>query len=276
MQKQTETNPETETKAPPKPEPQELVKTRFVYGSSQDFKKVVKALQELIGDEVTFYVTMQGIRVLQLDPSRVALTELLMEKHVFEEYHCVQEGKFAFDLERLKDRTLKNVYKDETVEIVFNNGTAHVTLNADFKRHVDVTLLEPAEEESAKPVNVNYTAQAKLVTKTVQKIMKDVDAPLRFFATPDVLRMQERTDYEPFFVELKRGSDSLIDIEIREPADVTCSSSYFAAAVDALAPLTELLTLNLKTDMPLQLKCYALGKMPFTFWLAPKIYADEE
>ena len=283
METQTETEKEkaaengAETQEQPQPEPQELVKAKFKFYGTQDFKKILAALQELIGDEVTFQITMQGVRVVQMEPSRVAMTVLTMEKGVFDEFLCIEEGFFAFDLERLIGRTFKNVYKDETVEFVFSNGKAHVTMEASFVRNFDVTLLQPQEEQPPLPKNVRHTAQVKLVTKHVRNILKDVEENINLIATSEGIKFEERTeDLDNFFVDLKRGSDGLLDLELSQPTKSTYSETYIKSFIEAVKDLSELFTLSFANDMPMKLSCDLLSRIPLVFWLAPRIYSDKE
>lgn len=273
---QTEKEKEKEPEPEPQPEPQELVKARFKFESSQDFKKILQALATF-NDEITFRVSMDGISTLEMDPTRVAMIELLLPKHVFEEFSCFEEGQFTLNVQDLIDRRFKNLYKDEAVEFVFNNGKAHITLKGFFERHFSATLLEPPDEETPKPKNLTFTAQVKLITKTVQQILKDFNNPASLIATSEGIRFSQRSDYDvdPYFVDLKRGSEGLLDIQVSTPTKATYSDSYLREFVNAIAQLSELFTLAFARDMPLKCTCHLLGTMPFTFWMAPRI-SDED
>lgn len=275
---------QTETEKVNQPEPPELVRAHVTLSDSRQFKALVKFLFDVVSDEIVFKVDEEGIHVLQMDPSRVSMTKVEIPKWCCEEFYCQTGGIFVLNVERLLKRVVKRINKDETVTLDLAEGKLTATLKARLTRVFGLPLLDLPQDYDEPPLpKLAPTVQVKLITTAVKEILQDIeDTHVKLTADSEQITFEEKNGdmLENFHVTLKRGSDSLLDIENKrmEPGPVKShySKDYLKSFVEGVAPLTDILTLSYGTDMPIQLKVQTASGYEITFWLAPRIYGEDD
>jgi len=75
-------------------------------------------------------------------------------------------------------------------------------------------------------------------------------------------------------IELKKGSDALLDIQAEEPAKATFSLSYLTEIVKAASATSELATIEFATDMPIRIDFQQPKEGKLTYYLAPRIEVE--
>jgi proliferating cell nuclear antigen len=75
-------------------------------------------------------------------------------------------------------------------------------------------------------------------------------------------------------VELKKGSDSLLDLEAKEPSKATFSLSYLSEIIKTSAATSDIATLEFSTDMPIRIDFQQPKEGKLTFYLAPRIEVE--
>jgi len=75
-------------------------------------------------------------------------------------------------------------------------------------------------------------------------------------------------------IELKKGSDALLDIEASEPSKATYSLSYLSEIVKSASTTSDIATLEFSTDMPIRLDFQQPREGKLVFYLAPRIEVE--
>jgi proliferating cell nuclear antigen len=75
-------------------------------------------------------------------------------------------------------------------------------------------------------------------------------------------------------IELKKGSDSLLDLEVKEPSKATFSLSYLAEIIKAAVATSDIAMLEFSNDMPIRLDFQQPKEGKLTFYLAPRIEVE--
>jgi proliferating cell nuclear antigen len=75
-------------------------------------------------------------------------------------------------------------------------------------------------------------------------------------------------------IELKKGSDALLDLETKEPSKATFSLSYLAEIVKAAVTTSDVASLEFSTDMPIRLDFKQPKEGKLTYYLAPRIEVE--
>lgn len=271
METQTKTvrNPEIE----PKP-----VNAYFVLDSSNHFKALIKLLSEFFC-EATFQIDEAGLNLIGMDPSRVAMVIMNLPKEGCDEYRCTEPGKFCIDLEYLLKTVLKKVNKDESVKLELkDNKPLAITLKGKLMREFTQPLLEIPEDYDIPPTpKVVHKARVKLVLSSLKQLFEDLTDHFRITVNPDNVVFSQEGDIGNFKCAIKKGDDALLDVELLSDKPVTSvySSSYLEPFIKSAAPLAEVLTVALNTDMPIQLKIeQPFGYSTVSLWTAPRIECE--
>lgn len=255
-----------------------LVRGTFTYGDSTNFKDMLKALQSLLPDEVTFSLDNDGLHVRMQDAERWSMTVLDLRPGDFEQFLCTKPGKFAVDVKRLLDKPFKSVYKNETVTFTVGYDKANLLLSSSLNRTFPIILLDPSEEEVPMP-KVKHTANVKIVTETMRTILRDCDSnPVRISATPKQLVFQEKGDESemPVNVPLPKGHDGLLVLETHGHDEIKAnySATYLRAFCEVAFKLSEITGLSFGDDLPMRVSMESLRAGTFEFWLAPRVETE--
>jgi len=250
----------------------------FVFGSAQTFSHILECMNNII-DDVEMTIEHDGIRVRQMDPSRVAMLDYVIEKEAFEEWMVHTSGKACFNVsEALKQVPFKRVSKDTKVKAFIDGKDGRVTFTLiDTRiRKRTIDLLEPGAEEHPVP-KVAFKVQNKLLVATFIDDLEDLKEKydhVVFLANTDQLTVTGVSENGATFRnEYRRGGDILIDHHIEEDSKTTYSLSYLTefAFSKKILKLCDVATLNWATAMPLKVELHPTLPATLVHWLAPRV-----
>ncbi|MEM1538869.1 MAG: proliferating cell nuclear antigen (pcna) [Candidatus Bathyarchaeia archaeon] len=230
----------------------------------------------ILVDEATFQITPENIKLRAMDPSRVAMVDFEWPKTLFDEYICTEPTKMCINIgEFLK--LLKRAGKDEFVELTFDEKTGRLQLGITGKyvRNFTMPTLEASEEEVPTP-KISFNVKAKATANGLRQAIEDaelVSDHVRIEADSEKLVFRASGDLMGATIEMKKGSDALLDLEVKEPSKATFSLSYLSEIIKAASATSDIAILEFSTDMPIKLDFQQSREGKLTFYLAPRIEA---
>ncbi len=239
-------------------------------------KDMIATISTLI-DEATFDITPNAIKLRAMDPSRVAMIDFEWPKTVFDEYAASETMKMCINVSELL-KLLRRAGKDESVELSLDEktGRLQITIKGKYTRAFNMPTLEAVEEEVPTP-KVAFNAKAKTTTEGLREAIEDavlVSDHVRVQADNEKLVMNATGDLMGATIELKKGSDALLDLETKENSKATFSLSYLSEIVKAAAATSDIVTLEFSTDMPVKLDFKQQKEGKLSFFLAPRIEVE--
>jgi proliferating cell nuclear antigen len=231
----------------------------------------------ILVDEATFHISPDGIKLRAMDPSRVAMIDFEWPKTVFDEYVCSEPAKMCINIgEMLK--LLKRTAKDEAVELFLDEKTARlqITISGKYVRTFNMPTLEASEEEVPTP-KISFNVKAKATTEGLRLAIEDaqlVSDHVRIEADNEKLVMHAAGDLMGATIELKKGSDALLDLETKEASKATFSLSYLSEIIKAASAVSDIATIEFANDMPIKLDFQQPKEGRLTFYLAPRIEVE--
>lgn len=228
----------------------------------------------ILVDEATFQITPEGLKLRAMDPSRVAMIDFEWPKTVFEEYACTEPTKMCINISELL-KLLKRAGKDEVVELALDEktGRLQVKITGKYTRNFTMPTLETSEEEVPTP-KITFNVKAKTTAEGLRQAIEDaelVSDHVRIEADMEKLVFQATGDLMGATIEIKKGSDALLDLEVKEPSKATFSLSYLSEIIKAASATSDIATLEYSTDMPIKLDFQQAKEGKLTFYLAPRI-----
>jgi len=228
----------------------------------------------ILVDEATFQITPEGLKLRAMDPSRVAMIDFEWPKTVFEEYACTEPTKMCINISELL-KLLKRAGKDEVVELALDEktGRLQVKITGKYTRNFTMPTLEASEEEVPTP-KITFNVKAKTTAEGLRQAIEDaelVSDHVRIEADTEKLVFQATGDLMGATIEIKKGSDALLDLEVKEPSKATFSLSYLSEIIKAASATSDIATLEYSTDMPIKLDFQQAKEGKLTFYLAPRI-----
>mgnify|MGYP001084002928 CR=1 FL=1 len=239
-------------------------------------KDMTTAISILV-DEATFKMDAEGLKLRAMDPSRVAMVDFEWPKTVFEEYTCTEPTKMCINVSELL-KLLRRTGRDEAVELSLDEKTARlqIRITGRYTRNFTMPTLEASEEEVPTP-KITFNVSAKTTTEGLRQAIEDaqlVSDHVRIEADTEKLVLNAAGDLMGATIELKKGSDALLDVEVKESSRATFSLSYLSEIIKAASTTSEIATLEFSTDMPIRLDFQQPKEGRLTFYLAPRIETE--
>jgi len=239
-------------------------------------RDMVTSISTLV-DEATFNITPEGIKLRAMDPSRVAMIDFEWPKTVFDEYVADAPSKMCINITELL-KLLKRTAKDESVELSLDEktGRLNVGIKGKYERTFNMPTLEATEEEVPTP-KITFNVRAKATTEGLNEAIQDVQLVsdhVRIEIDSEKMTMRATGDLMGATVELKKGSDTLLDLEAKEPAKATFSLSYLSEIIKTATATSDVATLEFSSDMPIRIDFQQPKEGKLTFYLAPRIEVE--
>jgi proliferating cell nuclear antigen len=239
-------------------------------------RDMVTAISILV-DEATFKIEPEGLKLRAMDPSRVAMIDFEWPKTIFQEYVSPEPTKVCLNVSELL-KLLKRVGRDESVELSLDDktGRLRVIITGKYSRNFTMPTLDASEEEVPTP-KITFNVKAKTTTQGLSEAIEDaqlVSDHVRIEAEPEQLTLSATGDLMGATITLQKGSDALLDLEVKENAKAIFSLSYLSEIIKAASATSDIATLEFSTDMPIKIDFQQTKEGKLTFFLAPRIETE--
>ncbi|MCL2288801.1 MAG: proliferating cell nuclear antigen (pcna) [Candidatus Bathyarchaeota archaeon] len=231
----------------------------------------------ILVDEATFKIDAEGLKLRAMDPSRVAMIDFAWPKTIFEEYDCTGSTKMCINISELL-KLLKRAGRDEAVELFLDDktGRLQVKITGKYARNFTMPTLEASEEEVPIP-KITFNVKAKSTTNGLSQAIEDaqlVSDHVRIEADSEKLVLSATGDLMGATITLQKGSDALLDLEVKEPSKATFSLSYLSEIIKAASATSDIAIIEFSSDMPVHIDFQQIKDGKLTFFLAPRIETD--
>jgi proliferating cell nuclear antigen len=231
----------------------------------------------ILVDEATFKLDPEGVKLRAMDPSRVAMVDFEWPKTVFEEYQCDTPTKMCINITELL-KLLKRAGKGEVLELSLDEktGKLQVKISGKYSRNFTMPTLEASEEEVPTP-KLSFNVKVKATTSGLSQAIEDaqlVSDHVKIEADAEKLVLNAAGDLMGAEISLQKGTDTILDLEAKEPSKATFSLSYLSEIIKAASATSDIGTLEFSSDMPIKLDFQQAKEGKLTFYLAPRIETD--
>jgi proliferating cell nuclear antigen len=241
--------------------------------SSQEWKAVAAAVKTLV-EEATFDATTEGLAFRAMDPSHVALVDLLMPNSSFEKYEADKPFKFSLRVEDLVKLIGRSDAKDSVEIASGEEGAIKVTLKNGYKREFSVHLIESTGGTAPLP-KLEFDTKATLTKSIFEKILSDVSVvsdQVMIQATKDKLSFSGKSDVGKADISLERNDADVLDLQVGAESKATYSIDYLLGITKAMGGVSDTLFVEFSTKKPIRLefKLNDQGARVYYF-LAPRV-----
>ncbi|MFA5573340.1 MAG: proliferating cell nuclear antigen (pcna) [Candidatus Bathyarchaeia archaeon] len=231
----------------------------------------------ILVDEATFKIESDGLKLRAMDPSRVAMIDFEWPKTIFQEYISTEPTKICLNISELL-KLIKRVGKDESVELSLDDKTSRllVIIQGKYARNFNMPTLEASDEEVPTP-KISFNVKAKTTTSGLSQAIEDaqlVSDHVRIEAEPEKMTLSASGDLMGANITLVKGSDTLLDLDVKENAKATFSLSYLSEIIKAASATSDIAILEFSTDMPVKIDFQQTKEGKLTFFLAPRIETE--
>ncbi len=237
------------------------------------WRNIIGAVSTLI-DEGTFRADGEGIKLREMDPSHVVMVDLECPKSLFDEYVCDESTKLCINFgEMLK--FLRHIGSDEALDLSLdpNNARLNIVLKSKYTRTFSMATLEPSNEDVPTP-KIVFDSTAKVTTECLKNSIDDVSTvsdQILFEAAKDKLSLKATGDRGSVSVDVEKGSEELLALDVKKTSTATFSLNYLSEMVKAASSLSEVATVEFSLDKPLRLGFELPQQGKLQYYLAPRI-----
>lgn len=235
------------------------------------WKNCVETISSLITEGV-FTFGSDGVRMIAMDPSQIAMVDLELLPVAFDKYDVKEEIPICVDLEEMKKR-LASLKPSDKLELSYSDNRLTLRMIGTSKTTFTMNTLEPREASLKKP-SLEFSATVKLLSEA----LKDSLSKAKIVADNVTLEADE----EGFLVSatgstgdvqirIGKEDEALLDIDVKENARAVFPLNYLSDMAKA-ASISNTVTIHLRDDNPLELD-FKLGdeKGKLSFLLAPRL-----
>lgn len=246
---------------------------KAIIADARQWRSVLAAISALV-DEATFNLTSEGITLRSMDPSHVAMIDIKWPKVAFKEYSSQENLKIRINIGGML-KLLKRVKSEEILELGYNSETRKVnmTISGAVKKNYIIPTLEMAEEETPTP-KLDFKSSIKITSNTLREIIEDlqeVSDNINLEANKDCFIASATTSVSSAKIEIEKGSEALIDLNVEESSKSTFNLNYLAEMVKAGSNTSEISNIQFSTNMPIRLEFPLTENGSLSYYLAPRI-----
>jgi len=235
------------------------------------FREMVEGVSKIL-DEALFVITQEGVRVVGMDPAKIALIELVLPTEAFIDfdYRGGDRVDMGVNLEALRN-AVKRGKKGEQLEVRVTTERVYLKIESTVvKRYLlpNLEVMVDVPEE----IKLEFDVHVSVISDVVKKALKDIELVgdiAEFEADEDSFTIRSfgegRSRVE---ARLTRDSPALLFLEVSSPASSRYDVSYLKKVLN-LAKIAESVDIRFSSDKPLELVFKAPDGSRVRYLLAP-------
>jgi proliferating cell nuclear antigen len=238
-----------------------------------EWKAVAASVQALV-EEAAFEATPEGLTFRAMDPSHVALIDLLWPKATFERFECDKAVKFAVRVEDFT-KLIRRADARDTIELSMpEEQLLLLRLANGYKREYQLHLIESTAGPTPLP-KIAFKAKLAMPEHTFERILSDVSAVsdhVTMETTKEKVAFAGKSDTGKVAIAVEKGSADVLELEVTEESKATYSIDYLVNIVKAAGAASDTVLCEFSSKMPLRLEFKLAGQGGrIHFYLAPRI-----
>ncbi len=242
---------------------------RVVLQDIEIFRNAMDTISSFI-TEGTFKFEKDGVNLMAMDPSSVAMLILKMLPSMFLEYNVNSES-ITIPMQEFT-KIVKRCKPSERMIFEKKENKFLITIEGDYKRKFYLPIIEPSESVLKAP-NLKFNSIIKIESSVVENGIKDaemVSDNIILIANKDQFVMRAVGTNSNAELVIDKNSSSLISIETKEDSQAKYSIDYLDRILKA-TKLSKQIEIKFSTNYPLEIDFVKKDKLKLVFILAPRV-----
>lgn len=237
-----------------------------------EWKAITSAISTLV-EEATFEATSESISFRGMDPSHVALIDILWPNSAFERFECDSAIKFGVRVDEFSE-LIKRADKSDSVELnITDENMLLVKISNGYKKQYKMRLIESTAGSTPLP-KISFNAKIAMSIAAFDKILSDIKV------VSDYISIESSTDRAVFIgrgdageavITLESGSEVLEELNIKDESKAKYSLEYLSRIVKAIGASAGGVVCEYSSKMPLRLEFRVSNVGRIHFFLAPRV-----
>jgi proliferating cell nuclear antigen len=235
------------------------------------WKNLTAAIATLV-DEASFNVDKDTIKLRAMDPAHVAMVDFELPKTVFDEYICDETTKLCINASEML-KLLRRVGSDESIELNIDPARArlNIILRSKYTRTFSMATLEPSIDETPTP-KLSFNAKVKTTTTFMKDAIEDtmrISDYVKLEANEGKFTLESKGNLGSASIEAEKESEEILNLDVKEPSKATFSLNFLSEMIKAASKVSDIITVEFSTNMPVRLDLELLQQGKFQYYLAP-------
>lgn len=244
--------------------------------TNTEFKAICTAINTL-SEEAKFNVTKDGLTFRAMDPSHVALIDLLWSSSGFKEFTSSSENSFTVRMEDF-NKIIRRATQNDSIRLA-KSGSNSLLVNIGTNREFELHLIDYSVTDSPLP-KLNYDARFTIDAKAFERALCDVSTTSNHVTinveNENAVTFSGKGDVGKSSVTIektsKEGTTPVKDIVCLKPAKSTYSVEYLQKIIKPQQELADTILFEYSTKMPLKMRSVFAGTYAtLDFYLAPRV-----
>lgn len=241
--------------------------------SSVEWKAISSAIKTLV-EEATFEVSGEGLVFRAMDPSHIALVDLLYPNVAFERFECDKPTKFTIRVEDFVKLIGRSDAKD-SVEITSNEDDAlTLRLMNGYKREFKVHLIETTPGAAPLP-KLDLDVKISMSKAVFEKVLGDISVvadQVMISSLKEGVSFSGKSDVGAANIQLDKGGPDVLDLQVKVEAKASYNIDYLLGISKAVGSSSDTVVVEYSSKKParLEFRLNEQGARIFYF-LAPRI-----
>ena len=235
--------------------------------SSETFKQIFGTIGQLVED-ATFEITNEGLTFRGMDPSHVALIDLVMSNASFEKWLVNQEGSFAVRVNEL-NKLLKNFNKKDSVRLYTKE---HMLAIETKTSKTNLRLIEASKVNCPLP-KILYNSRIQITLDALKRSLKQIETVSDYVTLETTLNrdfiLSGKGDSGESTINFERGMEEIPEISNKEPSKATYSLEYLLPFLKQLKCGSVIIEYS--SVKPLRIEAPIDNISKIFFYLAPRV-----
>ncbi len=228
-------------------------------------------------EEATFEASTEGLTFRAMDPSHVALVDIILPNTSFEKYEVDKPYKFSLRVEDLvklvgrsdtKDSVEMSSTEEDMIMVKFTNG---------YKREFSIHLIESTGGTAPLP-KLEFDTKINLTKAILEKVLSDISIvsdQITIQTTKESLAFSGKSDVGKAEIRLGKSDADVLEFEVGADSKATYSVDYLIGILKALGGVSDTVLVEFSSKKPIRLEMKLNdqgGRL--NYFLAPRISSD--
>lgn len=248
----------------------------FKTKTPRDLKAVVKGIATLI-EEATLEFTPEGMTFRAMDPSHIALIDVVWPNHAFEAYEVQGTCRIGVRVDELSKILRDFDDKKDLIKFSFDpfgeDGGTMISLDNGNGSAVKVRTIETYGSSTPLP-KLHYNAKVSLTSKELDKAYKfinKVSEYVKLSTQYGKFTFSGKGDTGDISKKYEAGAEGLEELQVKEDSAAIYSLDYLMKAHKAMMFLNPSTVLEYSSKMPLRVEYRIANVGRVHFYLAPRV-----
>jgi proliferating cell nuclear antigen len=260
--------------------------------TSEIWRSISSAIMTIV-DEAYFEAGPKGLGFRSMDPSHIALIDIIWPDTAFEKYECTSTVKFGLkisDFAKIMKRANPNDLVEVNANIKASDNSLNIKTTGGYIRNYKMNLLTFGNEKSSPLPKLTFDSKMIIGSYALDKIMADIQViannmTIETIAGKSAVTFSGNTDNGDAIImidstnhngdsdrrEIEDPLHTVQEVIVKENSKSAYNMDYISKIVKALAPSCDTITLEYSSKKPLRLEFVLLNALKVQFFLAPRI-----